>query len=74
MAQFRASISGQRGEASKLGSKKSGIVASIDGWNVGVKVSGYFDEEKQKDVFYIYKSSGSNAREANQLIATVWEK
>lgn len=33
MARFRATIRGQRGQASRLGSAASGIVANINGWN-----------------------------------------
>jgi hypothetical protein len=31
MAQFRGTLHGQRGEASRLGSKKSGLTARVDG-------------------------------------------
>lgn len=40
MAQFRATIEGNRGEASRLGHKGSGIRAQVNGWSGGVNVSG----------------------------------
>ena len=60
MAQFRATIQGQRGDASRLGSKSSGITTRTNGWNVGVEVRGYYDEKTGEDVFSVYLSSGSN--------------
>jgi hypothetical protein len=38
MAQFRGVIAGQRGEASRLGSKSSGLTVHCNGWNGGVTV------------------------------------
>ena len=58
MAQFRAIIKGQRGAASRLGSKKSGILARIDGWNNGIAVSA--EHINGKDVFSGYRTGGSN--------------
>jgi hypothetical protein len=60
MAQFRATIQGHRGEASRLGGKKSGISARVNGWNVGVLVIGSVDEDG-KDLFEVYKTGGSNS-------------
>lgn len=57
MAQFRATIQGQRGEASRLGSKASGISAYVNGWNSGVKVIGRHTDGQ--DVFDVYATSGS---------------
>lgn len=58
MAQFRATIKGQRGEASRLGSKQSGIVAEVNGWNKGIKI--YASHRDGKDVFEVYLTGGSN--------------
>jgi len=38
MAHFRAVIQGQRGEASRLGSKATGISANVASWQGGVDV------------------------------------
>lgn len=69
MAQFRATIEGQRGEASRLGSKQSGITATINGWDDGVSVRAFHRDGK--DVFYVYRTAGSNGRTTSQLIATI---
>lgn len=39
MAQFRATIQGQRGGTSRLGSKRSGLNTTTNGWNIGVRAS-----------------------------------
>ena len=72
MAHFRASIQGMKGEASRLGGKTSGIEARVNGWNYGVYVMGGVDETG-KDMFYVYKTGGSNAGHSRELVATVKE-
>ena len=57
MAQFRAVIKGQRGEASRLGSKKSGLTAVVNGWNSGIMVKASHCEGS--DTFTIYRTNGS---------------
>lgn len=41
MAQFRGTIQGQRGEASRLGSKTSGLVVTAASWSGAVQVTLY---------------------------------
>lgn len=69
MAQYRATIQGQRGQASRLGSKKTGIRAKVNGWNIGVDVDIYFDAKTGQDRISIYRTGGSNARSMPELIA-----
>jgi hypothetical protein len=71
MAHFRAVILGQRGQASLLGSKKSGLIATIDGWHRGITV--YANHINGKDVFHIYKTTGSaeDHNDDKELIAEV---
>lgn len=73
MAQFRAVIKGQRGEASRLGSKVSGIHAEVNGWNSGVSVYGavHNDGHGEYDAFGIYITGGSNGAIREQHIGTV---
>lgn len=68
MARFRATIKGQRGEASRLGSSNSGITANVNGWDVGVKVESGTGEE---DVFYIYTTGGSHRAHGPKLIGVI---
>ena len=69
MAHFRATIQGQRGQASRLGSPKSGIHARVNGWDLGVEVEARIVDGR--DVFYVFKTSGSNAKDRPLLIARI---
>jgi hypothetical protein len=71
MAQFLGSVQGQRGEATRLGSKSSGLTARVNGWHVGVRVEA--SHEDGKDVFRIYRTGGSSGF-ASQLIAEFSEE
>ena len=68
MARFRGTVIGNRGEASRLGAKTSGITASINGWDLGVTVEGKYDERSNCDVFSIYLTGGSNHPSQQTLI------
>ena len=61
MAHFRATIRGQRGEASRLGSKNGGITAHVNGWKIGIEVVGYCRVEngKEKNEFTVRITNGS---------------
>ena len=67
MAQFRGVLSGQRGQASRLGSKGSGLTVHCDGWNGGVTVHAF--HENGKDRFRVVRSGGSNGRTPEELIS-----
>jgi hypothetical protein len=67
MAHFYASIQGNRGEATRMGSKDSGITGHIRGWNVGARVN--IDHVDGVDVVRVYRTTGSNARGSSELIA-----
>lgn len=59
MAHFYASIQGNRGEATRLGTPSSGIGGHIRGWNVGCKVECYIGAD-EKDHVRVVLTSGSN--------------
>ena len=59
MARFRATIKGSRGEASRLGTAKSGLLVHVNGWNVGICIDVGVNENDQ-EVFHIYRTGGSN--------------
>ena len=67
MAQFYANIQGNRGEATRMGTKSSGIEGHIRGWHIGVKVNCYHKDGK--DYVKIWKTGGSSDSFANELIA-----
>lgn len=60
MAHFIADIQGSKGPTSRLGTKQSGIAATITGWSIGCNVSIHYDETLDEDVITITRTGGSN--------------
>ena len=69
MARFYATMQGQAGPASRIGSPNSGISAHPRGWHVGVQVHGR--DEEGEDVFYLYATGGSSGAYGSTFIGTV---
>ena len=67
MSQFYASIHGNRGAATRQGTKKSGMTGHIRGWNIGVRVECYHTDGI--DYVYVYKTSGSAGHGRDEKIA-----
>ena len=59
MSRFYASIQGNRGEATRQGTKSSGISGHVRGWNIGVRVYCYVNKEG-KDVASVVLTGGSS--------------
>ena len=59
MAQFYADIQGNRGQATRMGTKKSGLDGHIRGWHIGARVWMCFNEETQEDECTIDLTGGS---------------
>lgn len=53
MAQFYGTLQGQRGEATRLGSKASGLTTTAAGWKGAIKVNIWHDEEHDQDQFEV---------------------
>jgi len=71
MAQFRGGVRGQRGEATRLGSKNSGLSVFANGWHGGVKVTA--GNQDGRDVFCVYATGGSLPTYPDRLIAIITE-
>lgn len=67
MSQFYGEIRGNRGGASRMGSKDSGLWGHLRGWNVGVEVS--VRNVKGVDMVTVYRTGGSNSSGRRELIA-----
>lgn len=69
MAQFYADIQGNRGGATRMGSKSSGLRGHLRGWDIGVRIS--LRHIDGKDWIQVYKTNGSNgsAHTSGELIA-----
>lgn len=69
MAQFRATIQGRRGIASRLGGKQSGIDAKVNGWHLGIRVQ--CAHVNGEDVFMVFKTGGSTGGRTEELITEI---
>lgn len=70
MAHFYGSMSGSRGETTRMGTKGSGLQAHVRGWDVGVVAQMYHDERTGKDLVILTLTSGSNGRKQGKRIGT----
>ena len=59
MSRFYGDLQGSRGEATRGGSKASGIDGHLRGWQIGARVSVYANHNG-KDTVAISLTSGSN--------------
>jgi hypothetical protein len=73
MAQYIAKIQGQRGQASRLGSKTNGMSVTMNGWNIGVVVEASYNKTTGKDEFVIYRTGGSNAPAKQGILTEIKE-
>ena len=71
MAQFRAVIRGERGEASRLGGKNTGMYVTCNGWSSGVRIISRHDESIHEDVFDVYMTSGSNGGRNEEHLGSI---
>ena len=71
MAQYRGTIQGNRGETSRLGTKSSGLVSFINGWNAGIKVRAFYDKETNEACFIVWSTGGSNPMQSNKLLGVL---
>ena len=62
MARFYGTTSGQaKTQATRIGSRNSGLRTTCNGWNAGVSVHGYaMGDSGEFDVFDIYMQGGNN--------------
>ena len=61
MAKYYGTIQGNRGKASRCGTKTSGLRVTANSWSIGAEVSVKYDPELDADVVYIYTTTGSNS-------------
>lgn len=73
MSHFYASIQGNRGEATKTGTKISGVHGHIRGWDFGIKVDMYINDAGE-DTARVYLTGGSNGYDADKLLGIFTEK
>jgi hypothetical protein len=74
MSHFYADIQGNRGEATRGGTKGSGISGHVRGWSTGGRVECYYDDESDRDIVRMFKTGGSNHRSNGELVAEFCDK
>jgi hypothetical protein len=67
MSRFYANIQGNRGEATRQGTEKSGLYGHIRGWNVGISVQCFVDPYG-KDAIRVSLTSGSGGGKTSRTI------
>jgi hypothetical protein len=72
MSHFYGSVQGNRGEATRGGSKDSGIFGHIRGWNVGVRVDVDHDENEGQDIVTVRSTGGSNSS-SGEVICYIYQ-
>ena len=60
MSHFYSTIQGHKGEATRTGSKNSGITANAFGWDIGGRTVVKFDPRLNTDVVHLYTTRGNN--------------
>lgn len=68
MSRFYAQIQGNRGMASRCGTKGSGMWSHTRGWHIGVEIDCYVDD-KDRDNILVYKTGGSSGGKSKELVA-----
>ena len=74
MAQFYATIQGNRGERTCMGTKNSGLYGHIRGWNIGARVDVFYNEELDRDEVRILVSTGSNGGGQSKALGMFYRK
>jgi hypothetical protein len=74
MSHFYSETQGHRGEASRGGTKSSGIWCNIRGWHIGCFVDMYYDTKRKRDMVRVYKTQGSSGTSERVLIAKYSER
>ena len=71
MAHFYGGVSGNRGPATRTGTKNSGLQVFANGWNAGVEVSGLAAGDNDRDAFVVRATTGSSNLGKTKEIAEV---
>lgn len=71
MSHFYADIKGTRGPASRQGDKKNGMYSHTRGWDIGVEVRCFHDDETGKDHIVVVRTGGSNGGGYEKIVELV---
>ena len=68
MAQYRGTIQGQRGSASRLGSKASGLTTYTASWQGAVRVSLWHDSRTDTDMADVSLTTHTNGSGSERVL------
>lgn len=71
MSRFYGSLQGNRSQATRNGSKNSGIHGHIRGWDSGILVECHVNDKNQ-DVIEAYATSGSNGNPQKSVTGLIF--
>lgn len=71
MARFYTSVTNSRGGTTTAQGTKQGQTAHIRGWDYGVKIEAGVSPISGKDVFLIYRTSGSHGGHADECVGWI---
>ena len=74
MAQYRGTLQGNRGNASRLGTKSSSLEVTAHGWRLGLRAVIYWDEKSQEDRLRVELNSGSGYDGVSRYLGTFRRK
>lgn len=60
MAHFIGKLVGSRGTVTRLGTKRTGLMAEASGWELGVRVEMQHDADTGEDTATVYLTGGSH--------------
>ena len=69
MAHFYGILQGSRGEVSRLGTKTSGIHATLASWNGAISVELQYSKEKDSDIFVVRQKPWQGHGVSENLVA-----
>lgn len=67
MAHFYGTLQGNRGEATRMGHKGSGITTYTASWEGAIRVYAYYDEEKKQDFVVVSKTAWHGRGDSKEL-------
>lgn len=70
MAHFYGGVHGNRGEATRLGTKDSGLKAFANGWDIGVDVRLRYCKDTDEDVISVTLTGGSNGNSSSKCLGS----
>ena len=74
MAQYRGTLQGNRGSASRLGTKPSDLEVTAHGWHLGLRAVIYWDSTAQEDRLRVELNSGSGHDGISRFLGTFRRK